>query len=97
MFYYIFKSSSVDAEHAALHYVPDVDQYIIRDLGSSTGVCVFVCVCACVCAHTFVHVQVHMCLHGMCGVCTCVCVHVCMGVLACNLAFYKPAAHFKAV
>ena len=45
----ILQSSSVDTEHAALHYVPDVDQYIIRDLGSATGVrCVCVYVRACV-------------------------------------------------
>ena len=30
----------MDAQHAALHYVSDMDQYIVRDLGSATGVSV---------------------------------------------------------
>ena len=76
------QSSSVDTEHAALHYVPDVDQYIIRDLGSSTGVCVCACVRACV------HVQVCMCLHGMCAymyvsMCVSMFAWVCLRVKAC--------------
>ncbi|XP_065920916.1 centrosomal protein of 170 kDa-like isoform X2 [Dysidea avara] len=33
----IIQSASVDAQHAALHYVSDMDQYIVRDLGSATG------------------------------------------------------------
>ena len=65
----------MDGEHAALHYVPDVDQYIIRDLGSATGVCdVYMCVCTCM------HVCVCVC------VCVSVCLSVCLSALMCILS-----------
>ena len=52
----------MDTEHAALHYVPDVDQYIIRDLGSATGVCVCV-------------VCVHACMLACISLCPCMCLY----------------------
>ena len=64
----------MDSEHAALHYVPDVDQYIIRDLGSATGVCVYAYVYICVCC-------VYVCLCAC--VCVCVCMCVCVRVCVC--------------
>ena len=76
----------MDSEHAVLHYVPDVDQYIIRDLGSSTGVCLCVCVCVRVCV---------VCVCACACVCVCARARVCMCVLCISSAVRYEKVHFN--